>query len=58
MRWRQDNECRDIMGDLFTDVPLPGAQHGAQDTADKGDTAESGNEDRVNLKVGTRRTNV
>lgn len=48
MGWRQDKECRDIVGDLFTDVPLPGAQHGARDTADKGDTAESGNEDRVN----------
>lgn len=58
MGWRQDNECRDIVGDLFADVPLPGAQHGARDTADKGDTEESGNEDRVNLKAGTRRTNV
>ena len=34
MGWRQDNECREITGDLSTDVPLPGAQHGAQDILD------------------------
>lgn len=35
MGWRWDDECREIMGDLPTDAPLPGAQHGAWDTADR-----------------------